>query len=94
MLCACASADCVPLSGLLHGGRIHAKHIVMGQICFQINLDLTLVDSQFPLSPSPKRQRKLRINLGEEGWGESKPRCYMYATQCMEDHLWSCIACD
>ena len=41
----------------------------MCQICFQVNVDLTLVDCQFPLSPIPKRQRKLRISLGEGGWG-------------------------
>ena len=80
----CASADCVPLSGLLRGGRIHAKHIVMGQICFQVNLDLTLVDSKFPLTPSPKRQRKLRISLGKGGWGwKANP-----GATCMQHNAW------
>ena len=44
---------------------------VTGQVWFQVNFDLTLVDSQFPSSPSPNswiirawRQSKLRINLG------------------------------
>ena len=43
---------------------------VTEQVWFQVNFDLTLVDSQFPLSPSPNswiiraaRQSKLRINL-------------------------------
>ena len=43
---------------------------VTGQVWFQVNFDLTLVDSQFPLSPCPNswiiraaRQSKLRINL-------------------------------
>ena len=43
---------------------------VTGQVWFQVNFDLTLVDYQFPLSPSPNswiiraaRQSKLRINL-------------------------------
>ena len=31
---------------------------------FQVNFDLTCVDSWFPLSPCPRRQRTLRINLG------------------------------
>ena len=44
---------------------------VTGQIWFQVNFDLTKVDSQFPLFPNPNswiimdgRQSKLRINLG------------------------------
>ena len=59
----------------------------MGQICFQINLDLTLVDSQFPLSPSPKRQRKLRINLGEGVGGKANP-----GATCMQHNVWK-ITC-
>ena len=37
---------------------------VTGQICFQYNFDLTYIDFQLPMSPSPTKQRILRINLG------------------------------
>ena len=37
-----------------------------GQIWLQVNFDLTKVDPQFPVAPSPKKQRKLRINLGKK----------------------------
>ena len=50
--------------------KLHPWMYVTGQILFQANFDLTWVDSQFPLSPSPnllimraRRQRKLKINL-------------------------------
>ena len=39
------------------------QRCILGQIWFQRNFDLNEVDSQFPLSCSPKRQRKLKINL-------------------------------
>jgi len=37
---------------------------VTGQSWFQVNFDITYVNFQFQLSPSPRRQRKLRMNLG------------------------------
>ena len=37
---------------------------VTGQIWFQVNFDFTWVESQFLMSPSPRRQEKLRINPG------------------------------
>ena len=37
---------------------------VTSQIQFKVDFDLTYVDSQFPMSPSPRKQRKLRINPG------------------------------
>ena len=43
-----------------HSRTVH----VAGQIRSQVNFDLAYVDSQFPLSSSPNRQRESRINLG------------------------------
>ena len=44
----------------------------MGQICFQVNLDLTLVYSQFPLSPSPKKTKEIENQPGGGGLGEKQ----------------------
>ena len=43
---------------------MHFNTYVKDQICFQINFDLTYIDSQFPLPPRPRRQKKLRIDRG------------------------------
>ena len=56
------------------------EHVYMLQVKFDFTLNvLTYVDSQFLLSPSPKRQKKLRADPN------CRRKC-MYAQKCIRVH--------